>query len=158
MYHSHPFVLVNLRHRIMKTYMAKNETMVPKWYLVDATGLTLGRLASHLALRLRGKHKAIFTPHADTGDFFVVINADKLKVTGNKAEDKLYHRHSGYTGGIKTETFNQLIKRIPERVLELAVKGMLPKGPLGRKVFHKMKVYAGATHPHESQKPEHIEL
>lgn len=142
----------------MKTYMAKNETMMPKWYLVDAAGLTLGRLASRLALRLRGKHKAIFTPHADTGDFFVIINADKIKVTGNKAADKLYHRHSGYVGGMTTETFTQLIKRIPERVLELAVKGMLPKGPLGRKVFNKMKVYAGATHPHESQKPEHIEL
>lgn len=142
----------------MKTYMAKNETMVPKWYLVDAAGLTLGRLASRLALRLRGKHKAIFTPHADTGDFFVIINADKIKVTGNKAGDKLYHRHSNYVGGMTTETFDQLIKRIPERVLELAVKGMLPRGPLGRKVFNKMKVYAGATHPHASQKPEHIEL
>lgn len=142
----------------MKTYMAKNETMVPKWYLVDATGLTLGRLASRLALRLRGKHKAIFTPHADTGDFFVVINADKIKVTGNKTEDKLYHRHSNYVGGMTTETFDQLLKRIPERILELAVKGMLPRGPLGRKVFNKMKVYAGGAHPHASQKPEHIEL
>ena len=142
----------------MKTYMAKNETMVPKWYLVDATGLTLGRLASRLALRLRGTHKAIFTPHADTGDFFIIVNADKIKVTGNKTDDKLYHRHSGYTGGMRTETIAELIRRIPERVLEIAVKGMLPKGPLGRKVFNKMKVYAGADHPHASQKPEPIEL
>lgn len=142
----------------MKTYMANKENVVPSWYLVDATGLTLGRLASKLAFRLRGKHKAIFTPHADTGDFFVVINADKIKVTGNKAQDKIYHRHSGYPGGIKEETFDEVMARIPTRALELAVKGMLPKGPLGRKMFNKLKVYAGDAHPHASQLPESIDI
>lgn len=142
----------------MKTYMANKENIVANWYLVDATGLTLGRLASRLAFRLRGKHKPVFTPHADTGDFFIVINADKIKVTGQKAEDKIYYRHTSYPGGIKGETFNQVISRIPERVLELAVKGMLPKGPLGRKMFTKLKVYAGGQHPHAAQLPELIEL
>lgn len=142
----------------MKTYMANKDNTVPSWYIVDATGLTLGRLASKLAFRLRGKHKAVFTPHADTGDFFVVINADKLKVTGNKAQNKIYYRHSGYPGGIKEETFNEVMARVPTRALEVAVKGMLPKGPLGRKMFKKLKVYAGGQHPHDSQQPESIEL
>lgn len=142
----------------MKTYMATHAELSPKWYLVDAAGLTLGRLASKLAIRLRGKHKATFTPHMDTGDFVVVINADKLQVTGNKVEDKMYYRHSGYPGGLKTECFSDLQARVPERVLELAVKGMLPKGPLGRKIFTKLKVYAGTRHPHAAQQPEQIEL
>ena len=142
----------------MKTYMANKDNIVPSWYVVDAAGLTLGRLASKLAFRLRGKHKAVFTPHADTGDFFVVINADKLKVTGNKAQNKIYYRHSGYPGGIKEETFDEVMARIPTRALEVAVKGMLPKGPLGRKMFKKLKVYAGGQHPHDSQQPESIEL
>jgi large subunit ribosomal protein L13 len=142
----------------MKTYMANKENIVPSWYVVDAAGLTLGRLASKLAFRLRGKHKAIFTPHADTGDFFVIINADKIKVTGNKAQNKIYYRHSGYPGGIREETFDEVMARIPTRALEVAVKGMLPKGPLGRKMFNKLKVYAGDTHPHASQLPESIEL
>ena len=142
----------------MKTYMANKESVAADWYLVDAAGQTLGRLASQLALRLRGKHKATFTPHADAGDYFVVINADKLKVTGNKGQDKVYYHHSGYPGGIKSENFDDMINRVPERVLELAVKGMLPKGPLGRKVFRKLKIYAGAQHPHDAQNPELIEL
>ncbi len=142
----------------MKTYMANKDNTVPSWYLVDATGLTLGRLASKLAFRLRGKHKAVFTPHTDTGDFFIIINADKIKVTGNKAQDKIYYRHSGYPGGIKQETFDEVMSRIPTRALEVAVKGMLPKGPLGRKMYNKLKVYAGAEHPHASQQPELIEV
>lgn len=142
----------------MKTYMANKDNTVPSWYVVDATGLTLGRLASNLALRLRGKHKAVFTPHADTGDFFVVINADKLKVTGKKAQDKIYRRHSGYPGGLREETFDEVMARVPTRALELAVKGMLPKGPLGRQMFKKLKVYAGGQHPHDSQQPEAIEF
>ncbi len=142
----------------MNTYMAKNETQSPKWYLIDAAGMTLGRLASTLALRLRGKHKATFTPHIDTGDFFIVINSDKLKVTGKKADDKIYYRHTGYPGGIRTESYKDLVRRIPERALEQAVKGMLPKGPLGRKMFKKLKVYGTNKHPHASQQPEPIEL
>lgn len=141
----------------MKTYMANKENTVQNWYVVDATGQTLGRLASKLAARLRGKHKVTFTPHADTGDFFVVINADKLKVTGNKAQDKIYYRHTGYPGGIREESFDEVMARVPTRTLELAVKGMLPKGPLGRKMFGKLKVYAGDSHPHASQQPEPIE-
>jgi len=140
----------------MKTYMANKDNTVPSWYLIDATGLTLGRLASKLAFRLRGKHKAVFTPHADTGDFFVIINADKIKVTGNKAQNKMYYRHSGYPGGIKEETFDEVMARVPTRALELAVKGMLPKGPLGRQMFKKLKVYAGNSHPHASQQPEEL--
>ncbi len=142
----------------MKTYMATSESVVPKWYLVDAKGQTLGRLASKIASRLRGKHKAIFTPHVDTGDFIVVINVDHLEVTGNKAHGKIYHHHSGYTGGIKSESFAKLQARCPERILELAVNGMLPKGSLGRKMFKKLKIYTGNNHPHEAQQPELIEL
>lgn len=142
----------------MKTYMANKESEAANWYLVDAAGLTLGRLATQLAMRLRGKHKATFTPHADMGDFVVVINAEKLTVTGNKAQDKLYHRHTGYPGGLKTESFDKLMDRKPTRVLEAAVKGMLPRGPLGRQQFRKLKVYAGAAHPHAAQQPEQIEV
>ena len=142
----------------MKTYMANKETVVPKWYVVDAADQTLGRLASQIAMRLRGKHKAIFTPHADTGDFLIVINVDKLKVTGKKAQDKKYYRHTGYPGGIREESFADLHARIPERVLQLAVKGMLPKNPLGRKIFTKLKIYASDSHPHASQQPEALSL
>ena len=142
----------------MKTYMANAQTIDHKWYVVDATGKTLGRLASELALRLRGKHKADFTPHVAMGDYFVVVNADKLEVTGKKADDKIYYRHSGYPGGLKEETFSELLARKPEQVLELAVKRMLPKGPLGREMFRFLKVYAGNEHPHTAQKPKKVEL
>lgn len=142
----------------MTTYMANAETINPKWLLVDAKGKTVGRLATQIALRLRGKHKAEYTPHVDTGDFIVVINVDKLKVTGNKTQDKLYHHHSGYPGGIKTINFADLQAKKPERVLELAVKGMLPKGPLGRQMYRKLKIYAGNEHPHQAQHPESIDL
>ncbi len=142
----------------MKTYMAKAESVERKWYLIDAKDQVLGRLASHLAVWLRGKHKPEFTPHVDTGDFMVVINADQVRVTGNKAEDKQYHRHTGYPGGLKTENFTHLQNRIPARIIELAVKRMLPKGPLGRRMFTKLKVYAGEAHPHQAQKPQPIDL
>lgn len=142
----------------MKTYMANAEVIDQKWYLVDATDMTLGRLASQLASRLRGKHKVEFTPHVDTGDFFVVVNADKIRVTGNKTQDKIYYRHSGYPGGIKAENFANLQARVPERILEIAVKGMLPKGPLGRQMLRKLKVYAEEQHPHQAQQPEKIDL
>lgn len=142
----------------MKTYMANAATIDPKWYVVDASGMTLGRLASELALRLRGKHKAVFTPHVDTGDFFVVINVEKIRVTGNKTQDKMYYRHSGYPGGIKEANFADMQARTPERILEIAVKGMLPKGPLGRQMLRKLKIYAGTEHPHQAQQPEEIKL
>lgn len=141
----------------MKTYMASAKTIEHKWYVVDATGKTLGRLASQLASRLRGKHKPEFTPHADAGDYFIVINVENLKITGNKAKEKFYYRHSNYPGGLKEESFEKLHARKPERVLEIAVKGMLPKGPLGRDMFLKLKIYEGATHPHAGQCPEVLE-
>lgn len=142
----------------MKTYMASTETVAHKWYLVDAKDKTLGRLASELAKRLRGKHKPEFTPHADTGDFVVVINAEQLKVTGNKLEGKKYYRHTGYPGGLKEQSLAEMLGKHPTRVIEKAVRGMLPKGPLGRKIFTKLKVYAGNEHPHSAQKPELIEV
>lgn len=142
----------------MKTYAANAETVDRKWYVVDATGKTLGRLASQLALRLRGKHKPEYTPHVDTGDGFIVLNVDRLVVTGKKAQDKIYYHHTGYPGGIKSESFEKLQARQPARVLEMAVKGMLPKGPLGREMFRKLKVYAGGEHPHAGQEPEAIDL
>lgn len=142
----------------MKTYMANAQNTENNWYLVDAANQTLGRLASKLASRLRGKHKPEFTPHTDTGDYLVVVNVDKLKVTGNKANDKIYYRHSGYTGSMKSESFQQLHARKPEQVLEIAIKGMLPKGPLGRDMMRKLKLYAGVEHPHQAQQPEKIDL
>lgn len=142
----------------MKTYMAATNSVKQYWHLVDASGKTLGRLASELALRLRGKHKPEFTPHTDTGDFFVVINADKIKVTGNKLTDKKYYRHSGYPGGIREMSLETLLEKHPERVLEKAVKGMLPKGPLGRKMLAKLKVYSGDEHPHTAQKPRSVDF
>lgn len=138
----------------MKTFSAKNETVQHDWYVVDATDRVLGRLASQIALRLRGKHKAIYTPHVDTGDFIIVVNADKIRVTGNKADDKMYYRHSGYPGGIYETNFRKLQARFPDRVLEKAVKGMLPKGPLGYAMIKKMKIYAGGEHPHAAQQPK----
>jgi len=142
----------------MKTYSAKPHEVMRGWYIVDASGKTLGRLAAELARRLRGKHKVEFTPHVDTGDYIVVVNADKLHVTGNKAKDKLYHRHSTYPGGIYTTNFAKLHARHPRRVLEMAVKGMLPKGPLGYAMLKKMKVYAGTAHPHTAQQPKPLDF
>jgi large subunit ribosomal protein L13 len=140
----------------MKTYMANEQNITRKWVLLDAADQTLGRLASNIAVRLRGKDKPEYTPHADTGDFVIVVNAEQVKVTGNKAQDKIYYRHSGYTGNLKSQNFSQLIDRQPERVLRLAVEGMLPRGPLGRKMLKKLKVYAGPEHPHRTQKPRKI--
>ena len=142
----------------MKTYNATNETARHNWYIVDASGKTLGRLASEVAKRLRGKHKPEYTPHVDTGDFIVIINAEQVKVTGNKSRDKVYHNHSGYPGGMKETTFEKLLAKHPERVIEIAVKGMLPKNPLGRAMYRKLKVYAGSNHPHSAQQPQLIDL
>lgn len=142
----------------MRTYSAKVDEVPRKWYLVDATDKPLGRLASEIAKRLRGKHKPEYTPHIDTGDNIVVINVDKIRVTGNKSQDKMYYRHTGYPGGIKETNFDKLQARAPGRVLEIAVKGMLPKNPLGRAMYRKLKVYAGPEHKHTAQQPEPIEL
>ena len=138
----------------MKTYVAKPSTIKGDWFVVDAAGMTLGRLATEIALRLRGKHKPEYTPFMDTGDYIIVINASKVKVTGNKATDKMYYHHTGFPGGIKSESFEKLIARKPEQVIETAVRGMLPKGPLGRAMFRKLKVYAGETHEHAAQQPQ----
>ena len=142
----------------MKTYSAKTESVQRDWYIVDAEGKTLGRLAVEIATRLRGKHKPEYTPHVDTGDYIVVVNAEKVAVTGNKATQKTYYSHTGYPGGIKDITFDKLIEKAPERVIQSAVKGMLPRGPLGREMFRKLKVYAGAEHPHTAQQPQALEL
>ena len=142
----------------MKTFVAKPETVKRDWYVVDANGKTLGRLATELARRLRGKHKAEYTPHVDTGDYIIVLNADKVAVTGKKRSDKIYYRHSGYVGGMKSATFEEMIAKHPERVIEIAVKGMLPKGPLGRAMFRKLKVYAGAEHNHAAQQPQVLDI
>lgn len=138
----------------MKTFMASPSTIERKWYVVDASQYTLGRLSSQVASVLRGKNKAIFTPHMDTGDYVIVINADKVKVTGRKLDQKIYYNHSDYPGGMKETTLRELQAKKPEKVIELAVKGMLPKGPLGRSMIGKLHVYAGAEHPHAAQKPE----
>ncbi len=138
----------------MKTFSARNETAQRDWYVIDATDKTLGRLASGIATRLRGKHKPEFTPHVDTGDYIVVVNADKVRVTGNKARDKIYHSHSGYPGGLKSISFERLMDKAPERAIEYAVRGMLPKGSLGTTMFKKLKVYAGHAHPHAAQQPQ----
>lgn len=142
----------------MSTFSAKSHEVKRDWYLVNAEGKTLGRLSTEIASRLRGKHKPEFTPHVDTGDYIVVINADKVRVTGNKANDKMYYRHTGYPGGLKEATFNQMIERKPTAVIEKAVKGMLPRGPLGRAMFSKLKVYAGDQHPHAAQQPTELKL
>ncbi len=142
----------------MKTFSAKPQTVERSWYVVDATDKVLGRLATEIAVRLRGKHKPEYTPHVDTGDYIVVVNAEKVRVTGRKATNKTYHRHSGYPGGIKSITFEKLIRKAPERIIETAVKGMLPKGPLGRAMYRKLKVYAGPGHSHAAQQPKPLEI
>ena len=138
----------------MKSFMASPSTIERKWYVVDATGHTLGRLSSEIASILRGKNKPTFTPHIDTGDYVIVVNADKIKVTGKKMDQKVYYHHSDYVGGLKEATLREKLEKKPEQVIELAVKGMLPKGPLGRQMFTKLHVYAGPEHKHEAQKPE----
>ena len=142
----------------MKTFMASPATIDRKWYVVDAEGKTLGRLASEVAKVLRGKNKPIFTPHIDTGDYVIVVNADKVKVTGKKLDQKIYYHHSDYIGGMKETTLREMMNKHPERVIEYAVKGMLPKGPLGREMITKLHVYAGADHKHQAQKPEVLEI
>lgn len=141
-----------------KTFMARKESVSRKWYVVDATGQTLGRLASQIARILRGKHKVIYTPHVDTGDHVIVINAEKVHLTGKKWRDKVYYWHTGYPGGLKSARAEELLRRHPERLIEEAVWGMLPKGPLGRAMFRKLKVYRGPAHPHEAQRPEPLTL
>ncbi len=142
----------------MKTVSANAQNVKRDWFLVDATDKTLGRLATELAHRLRGKHKPIFTPHCDTGDYLVVVNAEKIAVTGNKLQDKMYHRFTGYIGNLKTTSLRDLLAAHPERVIEIAVKGMLPKNPLGRQMFRKLKVYSGAAHPHTAQQPQTLDI
>ena len=138
----------------MQTYMANPDKIERKWYVVDADGCTLGRLASGVASVLRGKNKPQFTPHVDTGDYVIIVNADKIKVTGKKLEQKIYYNHSDYVGGMRETTLKEMLAKKPERVIELAVKGMLPKGPLGREMYTKLHVYAGPEHQHAAQKPE----
>lgn len=138
----------------MKSFMASPAAIERKWYVVDASGYTLGRLASEVAKVLRGKNKAIFTPHIDTGDYVIIVNADKIKVTGKKLDQKIYYHHSDYVGGMKETTLREMMAKKPEKVVELAVKGMLPKGPLGRQMYTKLHVYAGPEHNHQAQKPE----
>jgi len=142
----------------MKTFSAKKEDIEKDWYLIDAEGKVLGRLASEIARRLRGKHKPVYTPHVDTGDFIVVVNAGKVSLTGKKLTDKVYYHHTGYPGGIKSVTAGELLKKKPERLLRMAVKGMLPKNSLGRRMLKKLKIYSGSEHPHEAQTPRLLEL
>ncbi|MES2823382.1 MAG: 50S ribosomal protein L13 [Pseudomonadota bacterium] len=142
----------------MKTYSAKAETVVHDWFIVDAAGKTLGRLSAQIASRLRGKHKPEYTPHVDTGDFIVVINAEQVHVTGKKATDKIYYHHTNYVGGIKAISFKKLIEKAPTHPIEKAVKGMLPRGPLGRAMLRKLKVYAGTEHPHSAQQPQELNI
>ncbi|MEI5639738.1 MULTISPECIES: 50S ribosomal protein L13 [unclassified Pseudoalteromonas] len=142
----------------MKTFVAKPETVKRDWYVVDAEGKTLGRIATEIARRLRGKHKAEYTPHVDTGDYIIVINAEKVTVTGNKTQDKMYYAHTGYPGGLKSLNFEKLQAKKPEMIIEKAVKGMLPRGPLGREMFRKLKVYAGNEHNHAAQQPQVLDI
>jgi large subunit ribosomal protein L13 len=142
----------------MKTISAKAETVQRDWYVVDATNKTLGRLCSEIALRLRGKHKTVFTPHVDTGDYIVVVNAEKIHTTGAKLDDKFYHRFTGYIGNLKSTSLKDMLATHPERVIEFGVKGMLPKNPLGRAMYRKLKVYAGAEHPHTAQQPQALDI
>lgn len=142
----------------MKTFSAKSETVERDWYVVDAEGKTLGRLATEIARRLRGKHKPVYTPHVDTGDYIVVINAGKVAVTGNKRTDKVYYSHTGFPGGIKAITFEKQVQKDARKVIESAVKGMLPRNPLGRAMFRKLKVYAGPEHPHAAQQPKELSI
>jgi large subunit ribosomal protein L13 len=142
----------------MKTFSAKPESVKRDWYVVDADGKTLGRLATEIASRLRGKHKPEYTPHVDTGDYIIVVNCEKIAVTGAKRTDKTYYHHTGYIGGIKSITFDKLLEKAPEQIIEKAVKGMLPKGPLGRAMFRKLKVYAGTEHQHAAQQPQVLDI
>ena len=142
----------------MKTFSAKPAEVKHDWFVIDAEGKTLGRMATEIARRLRGKHKPIYTPHVDTGDYIVVINAEKVRVSGRKFTDKLYHHHTGYIGGLKTISFDKLVQKAPERIIETAVKGMLPKNALGRAMFRKLKVYAGGEHQHAAQQPMPLEI
>ena len=142
----------------MKTFMASPATIERKWYVIDADGMTLGRLASETAKILRGKNKPIFTPFIDTGDYVIIVNAEKVTVTGKKLDDKIYYRHSKYVGGMKETTLREMMAKKPEKVIELAVKGMLPKGPLGREMYKKLHVYAGPEHKHQAQKPEELKF
>ena len=142
----------------MKTFSAKPEEVNRDWYLVDATGKTLGRLSTEIARRLRGKHKPEYTPHVDTGDYIVVVNAGKIRVTGRKLKDKLYHRHTGYIGNLKTVNLEKLLAEQPERALEFAVKGMLPRNPLGRRMYSKLRVFAGPEHTHQAQQPVPLDI
>lgn len=142
----------------MKTFSAKPESVKRDWYVIDASGKTLGRLATEVARRLRGKHKPEYTPHVDTGDYIVVVNAGQIGVTGNKAEQKMYWHHTGHPGGIKGINFEKLLAKKPEQIIEAAVKGMLPKGPLGRDMYRKLKVYPGAEHPHTAQQPQPLDI
>ncbi|MDH3369920.1 MAG: 50S ribosomal protein L13 [Gammaproteobacteria bacterium] len=142
----------------MKTFSAKKETVKRDWYVIDATGKVLGRVATEVARRLRGKHKAEYTPHVDTGDYIIIINAGKLQVTGKKSRDKIYNRYSGYQGGLKASSFQDMMKKSPAKVIETAVRGMLPKNPLGRQMFRKLKVYRGADHLHAAQSPKVLEI
>lgn len=142
----------------MTTVSAKPAEVRRDWYIIDAEGKTLGRMASEIARRLKGKHKPIYTPHVDTGDYIVVINAEKLRVTGNKLQDKMYHHHTGYVGNLKSISLGKLLEKAPERVLQNAVKGMLPRNPLGRAMFRKLKVYAGPEHPHQAQQPKPLDI
>jgi len=142
----------------MKTFSARPQDIRRQWHLVDADGKTLGRLASEIARRLRGKHKPEFTPHMDTGDYIVVINAEKIHATGRKMSDKMYHHHTGYIGNLKSISLEKLLARKPERVIRLAVKGMMPKGPLGREMLRKLKIYAGSDHPHAAQQPQALDI
>lgn len=153
-----PLLRISLGSYFMKSFMAKPETAQHNWYLVDAAGKTLGRLAAEVASRLRGKHKPEYTPHVDTGDYIVVVNAEKVVVTGNKTTDKVYEHYTGYPGGLKEITFDKLIMKFPTRIIEKAVKGMLPKNPLGYAMYRKLKVYAGSEHPHSAQQPQPLEI
>ncbi|HET6630988.1 MAG TPA: 50S ribosomal protein L13 [Woeseiaceae bacterium] len=142
----------------MKTFSAKPQDVTRDWYLIDATGQTLGRLSTEIARRLRGKHKPVYTPHVDTGDYIVVVNAEKIRVSGNKLKDKMYHRHTGYIGNLKSTSLEKLLDESPERALQFAVKGMLPRNPLGRKMYSKLRVFAGPEHTHEAQQPMPLQI
>lgn len=147
-----------MRQIVQKTYATKPDVIERRWWVVDAKGMTLGRVASKVAPLLRGTHKAYFTPHLDTGDYVIIVNADKIHVTGKRMDQKTYYRHSGYPGGLKSMTLREMMDRFPTRALRLAIKGMLPKGPLGRRMFKKLKIYASADHPHQAQQPRILEL
>ena len=147
-----------MRQVIQKTYATTPAVIERRWWVVDAKGMTLGRIASKVSPILRGTHKPYFTPHLDTGDFVIIINADKIHVTGRRLDQKLYYRHSGYPGGLRSMTLREMMSRFPSRALKLAIKGMLPKGPLGKQMYRKLKVYAGNDHPHQAQQPQVLEL